>query len=72
MNVKLRLWIEKDNKPVFGDGRYELLRLIGKNGSINKAAKERPGENQEVERNLLPRRMNFLKNMMSSEEMLMG
>ncbi|ODS35793.1 MAG: hypothetical protein A7316_01355 [Candidatus Altiarchaeales archaeon WOR_SM1_86-2] len=40
MNVKLRLWIEKDNKPVFGDGRYELLRLIGKNGSINKAAKE--------------------------------
>ena len=38
--VKLRLWIEKDNKPVFGDGRYELLRLIDKTGSMNKAAKE--------------------------------
>ena len=39
-NVKLRLWIEKDNKPVFGDGRYELLKLIDKTGSMNKAAKE--------------------------------
>ena len=40
MNVKLRLWIEKDNKPVFGDGRCELLALIDKTGSMNKAAKE--------------------------------
>ena len=40
MNVKLRLWIEKDDKPVFGDGRCELLALIDKTGSMNKAAKE--------------------------------
>ncbi len=39
LNVKFRLWIEKDNKPVFGDGRYELLKLIGKTGSINRASK---------------------------------
>ena len=40
MNVKLKLWIEKDNEAVFGDGRYELLNLIEKTGSMNKAAKE--------------------------------
>ena len=40
MKIKLRLWIEKDNKPVFGDGKYRLLKLIDEKGSINKAAKE--------------------------------
>jgi len=40
MNVKLKLWIEKDNEAVFGDGRYELLNLIDRTGSMNKAAKE--------------------------------
>ncbi len=40
MNVKLKLWIEKEGEPVFGDGRYELLRLIDETGSMNKAAKE--------------------------------
>ena len=40
MNVKLKLWIEKDNEAVFGDGRCELLNLIDRTGSMNKAAKE--------------------------------
>jgi len=40
MNVKIRLWVEKDNKPIFGDGRCKLLRLIDKTGSMNKAARE--------------------------------
>ncbi len=40
MNPKIKLWLEKDGKPVFGDGRYELLSLIGDTGSINRAAKE--------------------------------
>lgn len=37
---KFRLWVEKDGRVVFGDGRAELLNLIAKNGSLRKAAEE--------------------------------
>ncbi len=34
------LWIEGDGQRFFGPGPVELLELIGKTGSISKAAKE--------------------------------
>ncbi|MBI5846915.1 MAG: winged helix-turn-helix domain-containing protein [Nitrospirae bacterium] len=40
MEIKSKLWIEADGKPVFGRGRWFLLEAIGKYGSINQAAKE--------------------------------
>ncbi|SPQ01973.1 putative transcriptional regulator, ModE family [Candidatus Sulfobium mesophilum] len=40
MEIKSKLWIEIDGKPVFGRGRRFLLEAIHKQGSINQAAKE--------------------------------
>lgn len=40
LHVRSKIWLEIDGKPVFGQGRDELLRLIQKTGSINAAAKE--------------------------------
>lgn len=40
VEVKCRLWIEKDGKYIMGDGLYELLTAIDQQGSINKAATE--------------------------------
>lgn len=40
LQVRSKIWLEMDGKPVFGQGREELLRLIRETGSINAAAKE--------------------------------
>ena len=40
LQVRSKIWLEVDGEPVFGQGRDKLLRLIGKTGSINAAAKE--------------------------------
>jgi molybdate transport system regulatory protein len=40
MEIKSKLWIESEGKPVFGRGRRFLLEAIGRHGSINQAAKE--------------------------------
>lgn len=40
LQVRSKIWLEINGKPVFGQGRDELLRLIQKCGSINAAAKE--------------------------------
>ena len=40
MNIKSKVWIEENNKPVFGSGRKALLEAIERNGSINRAAQE--------------------------------
>lgn len=40
MEIRSKLWIEVDGKPVFGRGRRFLLEAIDKYGSINQAAKE--------------------------------
>jgi molybdate transport system regulatory protein len=40
LNVKSKVWLEKDGKLVFGIGKATILKSIQKNGSINKAAKE--------------------------------
>ena len=39
LRVRSKIWLEIGGKPVFGQGREELLRLIQKTGSINAAAK---------------------------------
>ncbi|MDN5331536.1 MAG: molybdate transport system regulatory protein [Tepidanaerobacteraceae bacterium] len=38
MEVKYKVWIEHDGKQVFGEGIYNLLRLVERYGSINRAA----------------------------------
>ena len=40
MEIKSKIWIESEGKPVFGRGRRFLLEAIDKYGSINQAAKE--------------------------------
>jgi len=40
MEVRSKIWIEADGKPLFGSGREALLKSIDKLGSINKAAKD--------------------------------
>ena len=39
VEVKAKLWLEKDSRFVLGEGRAELLRYIGNTGSLTKAAK---------------------------------
>ena len=40
MEIKSKLWIESEGKPVFGRGRRFLLEAIDRYGSINHTAKE--------------------------------
>ena len=39
-NLKLRAWIEKDDRKVLGPGRFELLGHIAVHRSISAAAKQ--------------------------------
>lgn len=36
----IKLWLEKDENPIAGEGRIELLRTVEEEGSLNKAAKK--------------------------------
>ncbi|KXA94453.1 hypothetical protein AKJ65_04365 [candidate division MSBL1 archaeon SCGC-AAA259E19] len=38
INPKARIWLEKKEKPILGEGRAELLASIEEEGSLNKAA----------------------------------
>ena len=40
LQVKSKVWLEKDGKLVFGSGKYLILKAIQETGSINKAAKK--------------------------------
>lgn len=40
MEVKSKVWFEKDGELVFGIGKSLILKAIGETGSINKAAKK--------------------------------
>jgi len=40
LNLKLKLWLEKDNQAVFGAGRCELLKLTDELGSLHKASEK--------------------------------
>lgn len=39
MEVKSKVWLEKDGELVFGSGKSLILKTIRETGSINKAAK---------------------------------
>ena len=40
LKARCRAWVEKRGRPVFGDGRAELLERIGESGSIRAAAEQ--------------------------------
>ncbi|MBL7131021.1 MAG: LysR family transcriptional regulator [Candidatus Omnitrophica bacterium] len=40
MKIKSKVWLEKNGKLVFGEGKSNLLKAIDKTGSINKASKQ--------------------------------
>jgi len=40
MKVKSKVWLEKNGRLVFGEGKSELLKSIDKTGSISDAAKK--------------------------------
>ena len=40
MEVRSKIWLSVDGKPVFGSGRETLLKAIDRLGSINKASKD--------------------------------
>ena len=40
LKARCRVWLEKNGRPVFGDGRAELLARIDRVGSLRKAAAE--------------------------------
>jgi molybdate transport system regulatory protein len=39
MEIKYKVWFEKDGKVIFGSGRRELLRAVDTYNSLNAAAK---------------------------------
>lgn len=40
MNIKSKFWITLDGEKVFGEGPCTLLKMVGRLGSLNRAAKE--------------------------------
>ncbi len=38
MRVRVKIWLEKDGKPIISEGKFRLLREIQRTGSILKAA----------------------------------
>jgi molybdate transport system regulatory protein len=40
MEIKYKIWLEKDGKVVFGHGREELFQAIDECRSLNAAAKK--------------------------------
>ena len=40
MEIKYKIWIEKDGKVVFGRGRDDILKAIDEQRSLNAAAKK--------------------------------
>ena len=39
LESKLRIWLELDGRPVYGDGKHRALELIEETGSLRAAAK---------------------------------
>ena len=39
LRVRTKTWLEVDEQPFLGDGRYRLLIAVQQNGSINAAAR---------------------------------
>ncbi len=40
MEIRHKIWFEKDGKVLFGSGRYELFKAIDELSSLNAAAKK--------------------------------
>ncbi len=40
MKLNYKLWLEEDDKKLFGDGPCDILQLVNKLGSLRKAAAE--------------------------------
>ncbi len=40
MNIRHKVWLEKNGRVLFGEGRYELLKTIAECKSLNAAAKK--------------------------------
>ncbi len=40
MNIKMKIWLEKDGQNFMGEGRIVLLRAIEETGSINGASEK--------------------------------
>ena len=40
MQIRSKVWLEKNGKLVFGEGKSEIFKLVQKHDSINKAAEE--------------------------------
>ena len=40
MEIKYKIWLEKDGKVIFGHGRVELLQAVEECHSLNAAAKK--------------------------------
>ncbi|MBU1122862.1 MAG: LysR family transcriptional regulator [Candidatus Omnitrophota bacterium] len=40
MQIKIKFWIEKNNKNIFGKGKSLILKAIEETGSLNKASKK--------------------------------
>jgi len=40
LEIKSKFWFEKEGKPIFGEGRYRILKAVESEGSISKAAKK--------------------------------
>lgn len=38
--LKIKIWLEKENKKVFGDGPWDILKRVERTGSIRQAAAE--------------------------------
>lgn len=40
MQVKSKVWLEKNGKLIFGRGKAEILKAVNRYGSLNKAAQK--------------------------------
>ena len=39
IEIKSKIWFERSGKPVFGEGRYRILKAVDLNGSISAEAR---------------------------------
>ena len=47
-DIKAKIWLEKNGEPVFGMGRFMLLKKIGTLGSISSLGYNRPGRYETI------------------------
>ena len=40
IEIKFKVWFEKNGKPVFGKGKFKILKAIDRNGSISAASRD--------------------------------